>query len=253
MVSSVPDTLDTAAVTPAAFDTSYLQWKSWEPGEFGRYSALDATYFAAEFGIRGASQARALEIGFGNGSVLAWLRDNGAETYGVEANPALVERANQLLGPGRTFLDLQEAALSGMSGTFTHVIALDVLEHVPMESLPGMLGRVRTLLAPGGAAVFRFPNGDSPFGRMYQHGDPTHITTLGSARIDYFARRAGFEVAAIRAPALPVRGAGLVRGFRRLMIRGARYAIECVVGQLYFGGRRIPLDPNYTVVLIRPR
>jgi SAM-dependent methyltransferase len=234
------------------FDTGYVEWKSWSPGEFGRYSTLDAGYYAAEFGVSAAPDGRALEIGFGNGSALAWLRDRGADTYGVEANPLLVERANQLLGPDRAFADLQNPTLSRMSGTFTHVIALDVLEHVPMDGLPAMLSRVGTLLAPGGLAVLRFPNGDSPFGRINQHGDPTHVTTLGSARIAFFAARAGLEVVAVRAPALPLRGAGLIRGFRRLLIRGARHVIEYGVGQLYFGGRIIPLDPNYTAVLTRP-
>jgi SAM-dependent methyltransferase len=245
------DSLHTAAAAlPPAFDTGYVQWKSWESAEFGQYSVLEAHYYAAEFAI-GPAAVRALEIGFGNGSALAWLRDRGADTYGVEANPILVERANGLLGPDRAFSDLQDATLSRMSGTFTHIIALDVLEHVPMDNLAEMLSRIRILLAPAGVAVLRFPNGDSPFGRIHQHGDPTHITTLGSTRIAYFARRAGFEVVAVRAPALPVRGVGFIRGFRRLLTHAARHVIEHVVGQLYFGGRRIPLDPNYTAVLKR--
>jgi 2-polyprenyl-3-methyl-5-hydroxy-6-metoxy-1,4-benzoquinol methylase len=254
-----------AQSSEASFDTGYLQWKSWEPGEFGRFSALDASYYTAEFGIRrpmlqvppasglhAVAGARVLEIGFGNGAVLAWLRASGAEAYGVEANPLLVERAIQLLGPGRAFSDLQDTALLGLAGTFTQIIALDVLEHVPLESLPAMLSSIRNLLAPGASAVLRFPNGDSPFGRMYQHGDPTHVTTLGSIRVTYFAHRAGLEVTSIRSPALPVRNVGFSRGLRRFFIRGGRQMIEYVVGQLYFGGRSLPLDPNYTAVLTRP-
>jgi 2-polyprenyl-3-methyl-5-hydroxy-6-metoxy-1,4-benzoquinol methylase len=251
-MASASESLDaTGAALPAAFDTGYVQWKSWESGEFGRYSPLDACYYTAEFGLRTPAAARALEIGFGNGSVLAWLRDRGADTYGVEANPILVARASELLGPDRAFLDLQDATLSSMAGTFTHVIALDVLEHVPMDSLPTMLSRITTLLAPAGVAVLRFPNGDSPFGRIHQHGDPTHVTTLGSTRITYFARRAGLEVTAVRSPALPVRGVGFTRGLRRFLIHGARHVIEYIAGQLYFGGRRVPFDPNYTAVLKR--
>jgi 2-polyprenyl-3-methyl-5-hydroxy-6-metoxy-1,4-benzoquinol methylase len=242
------DLMDAAA----SFGTGYLQWKSWEPGEFGRFSALDASYYAAEFGMAAAAGGRVLEIGFGNGAVLEWLRARGAEAYGVEANPLLVERAIQLLGPGRAFSDLQDAVLVGMAGTFTQIIALDVLEHVPLENLPGLLSSIRNLLAPGASAVLRFPNGDSPFGRMYQHGDPTHVTTLGSIRMTYFAQRAGLEVTSIRSPALPAWNVGFSRGLRRFFIRGARRMIEYVVGQLYFGGRSLPLDPNYTAVLTRP-
>jgi 2-polyprenyl-3-methyl-5-hydroxy-6-metoxy-1,4-benzoquinol methylase len=236
-----------------AFDAMYADWKEWEPEHFGQYSPTDAQYFVAEFGLRAPSAARALEIGFGNGSVLAWLHAIGADTYGVEANPLLVERATRLLGDGRAFNDLDAAALAALAGTFTHVIALDVIEHVPLDELPGMLSRIRELLAPGGRAVLRFPNGDSPFGRINQHGDPTHVTTLGSARVAYLAERAGLEPGLIRASALPIRGVGFVRGCRRLMIHVTRAFIEYAVSQLYFGGRRIPLDPNYTAVLCRPQ
>jgi SAM-dependent methyltransferase len=251
--ADVNDSVSAAAeLASAAFDPGYVQWKSWEDCGFGRYSPLDSVYYAAEFGMRPPVTARALEIGFGNGAALAWLRDAGVDTYGVEANPMLVERARRLLGENRAFGDLEDATLSNLSGTFTHVIALDVLEHVPMSSLPQMLARVRTLLTPGGVALFRFPNGDSPFGRIYQHGDPTHITTLGSERMIYFARRALLEVSAIRSPVLPLRGVGLARALRRLLVCAARQVTERIVGQMYFGGRRIPLDPNYVAVLVRP-
>ena len=239
------------SAAPAGFDADYAEWKSWDTASFGRYSPLDAAYYAAEFGIRAASGQRVLEIGFGNGSALGWLKDRGAEVHGLEANPILVARALQLLGADRAFEDLTDSRLSSMQGTFDHIIALDVLEHVPMDALTGMLSRIRELLAPGGHALFRFPNGDSPFGRINQNGDPTHITVLGGARLTWFARRAGLEVQSLRAPALPVRGVGLVRGFRRLLIRNARRMIEPAIGQLYFYGRRIPLDPNYVAVLRR--
>jgi 2-polyprenyl-3-methyl-5-hydroxy-6-metoxy-1,4-benzoquinol methylase len=243
---------DDAAAASAAFDADYAQWKSWDTATFGKYSRIDAAYYRAEFGINGATGKRVLEIGFGNGSALAWLKDQGAEVYGIEANPILVERALKLLGAARAYEDLADTRLSTVAGTFDHVIALDVLEHVPMDGLPGMLSGIRELLAPGGQALFRFPNGDSPFGRINQNGDPTHITILGGDRITWFARRAGLEVQIIRAPALPIRGVGSARGLRRLLIRSARRMIEPAIGQIYFNGRRIPLDPNYVAVLIRP-
>jgi len=231
------------------FDASYTDWKGWDAQAFGRYTQVDARYFAAETGIGPARAARVLEIGFGNGSLLAWLRDAGADTYGVEANPMLIERAAGLLGAEHVFSDLEDAGLARLCGSFTHVIAFDVIEHVPMSSLTTLLARVRDLLAPQGIAVLRFPNGDSPFGRLNQHGDPTHVTTMGGERLVYFARSIGLTVQALRAPALPVRGVGLTRAVRRLLIHGARRVIELGVSLIYLNGRRIPLDPNYTAVL----
>ncbi len=241
-----------SAHAPEAFGEEYLDWKDWDPERFGRYSVLDARYFEAEFGLDVPTESRVLEIGFGNGATLGWLVAAGADVFGTEANAVLVERAARVLGPGRTFPQLCDEELSRLAGTFTHVLAIDVIEHVPLEQIAPMLRRIHELLAPGGRCVLRFPNGDSPFGRVYQHGDPTHITTLGSARIMYLARQGQLEVETIRAPALPVRNVGLMRGLKRRCVIAARRMVEGVVGILYFGGRRIPLDANYTVVLRRP-
>lgn len=241
--------MKTTSPAHTGFDADYAQWKSWETASFGAYSPVDAAYYAEEFQTLKPAGRRVLEIGFGNGSVLGWLRDRGAEPYGVEANPVLVERAQRLLGPDRAFQDLTGEPLSALAGTFDHVIALDVLEHVPMSDLSPMLARIRDLLSPGGHAIFRFPNGESPFGRINQHGDPTHVTILGGERVGYFARRVGLEVQAVRAMALPVRGVGLARGLRRTLIHCARGVIGPIVAQVYLGGRKIPLDPNCVVVL----
>ena len=237
--------------TPApteTFDERYLEWKDWQPREFGRCSASLAHYFAAETGLRDARGRRVLELGFGNGELLGWLRERGAEVYGVEANPQLVAQARQLLGDEHVGADLQAAALQRLAGQFTDIFALDVLEHVPQESLGVLLSQLAALLAPGGRILARFPNGDSPFGRINQHGDPTHVTTIGRAKIEYFARRAGLQVQ-LRAPAL----ARDRNRIRRSLLRAGRAVVERIIGLLYFGGRRIPLDPNYVAVLTRPK
>jgi SAM-dependent methyltransferase len=232
------------------FGADYLDWKNW-PGEaFGRFSAEDAAYYAAETGISQALPRRVLEIGFGNGQMLAWLRSTGAEVFGVEANPHLVLQARKLLGEEHAFADLSAPALQRLAGSFTHVIAIDVLEHVPQDSLAPLLAEMAALLTPTGRIVVRFPNGDSPFGRIYQHGDPTHVTTIGRFKLEYFARRAGLEVLELRAPAL-ASGGGMRRALRQRLLRVARALFERVVGLLYYGGQRVPLDPNYVAVLIR--
>src|SRR5688572_31064921 len=42
--------------------------------------------------------------------------------------------------------------------------------------------------------LFRsFPNGDSPFGRLYQHGDLAHVATLGQFKIRQLATMAALD------------------------------------------------------------
>ncbi len=235
----------------STYGGEYLDWKGWDAAPFGQFGAEDARYFAAETALGDGRGCRVLEIGFGNGRCLGWLRTTQAEVYGVELNPALVAAARVLLGPGRAFAELDAPELGALAGGFTHILAFDVLEHVPQEALGPLLARFRFLLAPGGRVLARFPNGDSPFGRVYQHGDPTHVTTLGRAKVEYFAHRAGLEVRSLRAPAMPAAGF-MPRALRRRALLAARAMFERLIGLLYFGGQRIPLDPNYVAELRRP-
>ena len=229
---------------------NYMAWKEWASGQFGQYTSLDSAYFAAEVGLPSAARARLLELGFGNGSFLAWARDIGAETYGVESNPLLVTRAREMLGIGHVHSHLDAPELEALRGTFTHIVAFDVLEHIEQRDYSCLFRRFAALLTPGGKCVLRYPNGDSPFGRRIQNGDPTHVTAIGSAKLAYFAQRAGFTVEAVRSPALPTSGVGLGRALKRRLVLAMRFGVESFLGLLYYG-RRIPLDENSTAVLTR--
>jgi SAM-dependent methyltransferase len=230
---------------------SYVEWKQWSADGFGRYTDLDAAYFRAEVGLHnGGRPTKVLEPGFGNGAFLAWARDNGAETYAVESNPFLVDRGRELLGVDRTHADLAATTIQVHKGSFTHVVAFDVLEHIEQRAYPAWFAGFAELLRAGGVCVLRYPNGDSPFGRRVQHGDHAHVTTIGSDKLRYFAQRAGFEIVSIRAPALPIRGVGPRRGLKRLLVHAVRFGLESAIGTAYFG-KRIALDQNATAVLRR--
>lgn len=228
----------------------YIDWKNWRDDSFGEFDPSLARYFEAETGIAAVSGVRVLEIGFGNGSFIGWCRRIGVEIFGVELNPALVDRCRALLGEGRAFTDLNDERLTAAAGSFTHIVAFDVIEHISQADLPSFLTRLKALLAVGGCMILRFPNGDSPFGRIHQHGDPTHVTTMGRSKIFYFAQRTGLAVKDIRAPRLPMTGVGVSKAIKRCLVTAGRYCVERVVGFLYFGGTPIPLDPNYTAILV---
>jgi len=232
-------------------DEAYIEWKDWRGEAFGRFDTMQAQYYAAETGVGVIAGARVLEIGFGNGSFLGWARSVNADVFGVELNAELVTRACALLGAHRAFTSLSDDSLTGLAGTLSHVVAFDVVEHIAQDELPGFFAKIRDLLTADGRVILRFPNGDSPFGRIYQHGDPTHLTTIGQEKLRYFARQSGLAVQAIRAATLPLSGARFNRALKRRLLEMGRYLVERVVGLLYFGGRIVPLAPNYVAVLVR--
>jgi 2-polyprenyl-3-methyl-5-hydroxy-6-metoxy-1,4-benzoquinol methylase len=229
----------------------YIDWKDWRDDSFGRFDALEAQYYAEETDIAARPDARVLEIGFGNGPFIGWARSVDAEVFGVELNSILVARARAFLGKNNAFQDLNDEMLAALAGTFSHVVAFDVIEHIHQSELPRFFAQISTLLAPDGRIFLRFPNGDSPFGRLHQHADPTHVTTVGGEKLRFFARQSGLTVEAIRAPKLPLTGSRLSRAFKRNLLHAGRCLVERVVGLLYFGGRTIPLAPNYFAILTR--
>lgn len=231
----------------------YLDWKDWQDESFGGCEPLLAAYFATETGICAGPGVRVLEVGFGNGAFIGWARSMGVEIFGVELSERLVERATKLLGERRAFLAPDDPELIQLAGTFSHIVAFDVVEHIQLGELPRFFRQMRNLLAPDGRLLLRFPNGDSPFGRIHQHGDPTHVTTLGQERVRYLGGEAGLVLESIRAPRLALGGTNLKRRVRRGLLTLGRYFVERAVGYLYFGGRVIPLDPNYVALFTRAK
>lgn len=230
------------------YDESYRRWKGW-----GRPAAVEplARTFAAELrGVRLSARASVLEIGFGQGIFLDWARAQGFVPVGIELNQALVESVRRR--GHEAYHGHARDVLSQGFAPFDLVVLFDVLEHLTVEEILDLLSLLKSQLSAGGAIVARFPNGGSPFGRLYQHGDLTHCSVLTASSIEQAAIRCGLKVVAARNSAREDVGNPRWRPKNWRMTRKIafliRSVIELIVGLVYFG-RIVPLDPNLTVVL----
>jgi SAM-dependent methyltransferase len=221
----------------------YADWKDWR-GDFAP-SDYEARYFAAELAEIPVVGKRVLEIGFGNGSFLAWAKARGADVVGTEIDTAMIERAR-----AKGF-DAQPASLEALAATgqrFDLVVAFDVFEHWDKPMLVANLRQIAALLRNDGLVLARFPNGQSPLGRVHQYGDLTHQTVLSPSSIAQLARMTGLAVERVgNSCRVAARGdffCLLKHHWRRW--RCAR--IERRIGKLY-GLGRIALDPNLTALL----
>ena len=169
----------------------YTEWKQWGEARFGHCSKGDARYFAWHVArCHPAAIKSALEIGFGNGNFLGWARARGIDVVGIETQAALRERANNA--------DLEShASLAELDGKrqFDLIVAFDVFEHIEQSNLFALCQDLATRMKPNGALLCRVPNGESPLGRMLQHGDLTHLSTLGLSKFRQIAATTGMEVA----------------------------------------------------------
>jgi SAM-dependent methyltransferase len=230
--------------------TSYVDWKSWRPEDFGRFGRFEAAYYQAELGPwLGTAGRFVLELGFGNGSVLGWLKGQGHRVVGVEAEGELVQRAT---AAGFSASATLEGLPRGKDTGFDLIVALDVLEHVRSTDLPELLAALRARLRPGAVLLVRFPNGNSPYGRRYQYGDPTHRTVIGTGVLQKLATDAGLELVVVRGATLPLRGVGMIRPVKYAAVRLLRAVHGWFIGHLYFGGEPTVLDPTLVAVLRRP-
>ena len=170
--------------------SGYTDWKQWHDAQFGRCSRGDARYFSWHLArCHPAKPSKVLEIGFGNGNFLGFARDRGMSCVGIETQAALRERAR---AAGIESYDTLGALAPDR--LFDLIAAFDVLEHIEQAALPALLQRLAGHLAPQGVLLFRVPNGESPLGRVFQHGDLTHVSTLGLSKFRQLAAGSGLAV-----------------------------------------------------------
>ncbi|HEY4128230.1 MAG TPA: class I SAM-dependent methyltransferase [Gammaproteobacteria bacterium] len=226
--------------------TNYTDWKHWH--DFGALTPSQAAYLARELSMLAPLRGkRILEVGFGNGSFLGFARREGVQVHGTEVIPELVQAAREagfeVSAGDAAFRAKQNAA------SFDAVIAFDVLEHMDKSELPAFFSAVHGVLKPDGVFLARFPNGDSPFGRRYQHGDLTHKTVIGSGMVRHLAAVSGFEVTAVRNPRTEYLSSPLVK-LAQLVQRGLRNLVELLWGYVFFS-RRLAMDQNLVAHLVK--
>ncbi len=230
----------------------YVAWKNWQTEQFGSYSRFDSASFAAELAglLPVGRRARVLELGFGNGPFLGWCGAQGIEYCGVEIDTEMQRRARELGLP--VFASVFDRSLAAYEQQLDVVAAFDVLEHIEQHELVRTLCQVARLLRPGGYLLARFPNGDSPFGRVNQHGDLTHVTTLGRSKLQQLAHLSGMELLSFGDPKRPWHSVGFGAAIRRLAGGAVKKVLETTIRTLYFGGESICFDPNAVALLRRP-
>jgi 2-polyprenyl-3-methyl-5-hydroxy-6-metoxy-1,4-benzoquinol methylase len=161
---------------------NYNSWKSWSKDSFFRFSDHEDRYFSADFEGVSLPRAKILDIGFGNGALLSWAKNRGADVYGIEILQTSLERAREKNIP------LLSSELGDNLPKFVNffdvIVAYDVLEHLNLSEIIRALDASAQMLKPGGMLMLRFPNGQSPFGRFLQHADHTHRSTLSLAILD---------------------------------------------------------------------
>lgn len=227
----------------------YLAWKDWRAESFGIYTRDQALYYRKILKKTGTPVGSGVcELGFGNGPLLGYLRDHGYEPTGTEIQEHLLKRAADLkFRAGNSINEL------GLSNTQHLIVLLDVLEHIEQKDIVTFLKNLATFLDSNGKIALTFPNGDSPFGLPYQNGDITHVTAIGSGKLHYFARMAGFEVEYCGAELTPLLSGSAGKILKRLIGLPLRTLLTIVLRNFFqINISSSFFSPNMMAILRKP-
>lgn len=225
---------------------AYDEWKGWEDLSDQERSITRRQFMIELKRAQIAPPARVLEIGFGTGDYLLFLKEQGFTCDGIERREAHNER---LRAHGINATTDPISALD--ANQYDAVFAFDVFEHLTKPELLDLMSQIARVLKPGGRLIARFPNAASPFGRSSQHGDLTHLTPLTPDSFAQACNVGGLRHDASWNAAWLWTGAGGLKRYLKPLLILLRRTSEAFVGYVHFG-KRIPLDPNLTVRAVKP-
>src|SRR5581483_6768348 len=142
--------------------------------------------------------APVLDVGCGAGDLLEILRNANVEASGVDITSDMVAEA-QARGLDVHQADAVEYLRSLPEHSLGSIVAIQVIEHLPIGVLVQLLELAATRLRPGGVFIAETPNPGSLFvlGNSYIL-DPTHVWPIHPALATFLCENAGFHRIEVR-------------------------------------------------------
>jgi len=143
---------------------------------------------------QGIHEGRLLEVGCGDGYLLAAAERRGFEVTGVEYSEPAAQRARAGLSRGRVLVgELSQVELP--SAAFDACILADVIEHV--RDPRSLLTAVRERLKPGGCLLIATPSTDSwsarLMGRRWMEFKTEHMSYFNRRTLESLLSQTGFQ------------------------------------------------------------
>lgn len=175
----------------------------------------DTTYRRLEDGLRGSeAEVRAavapyvelakthqpvIDAGCGRGELLVACREAGIDARGFDTNERSVADL-RARGLDATVAAIPECFATIADGTIGTVVAMHVVEHLPVEALFALFGEAARVLRKDGLLIIETPNAEA-FGVTGSEfwRDPTHLAPRHPAALTVLAREHGFAIDELRA------------------------------------------------------
>ena len=118
------------------------------------------SHFALELKDKG----EICDMGCGPGHVARYLRDRGADVFGLDLSAGMLEEARRL-NPDITFRDGNMLALDLADASLAGIAAFYAIVHLPREAVADVFREMARVLKPGGLLLLAFHIGDETLHR----------------------------------------------------------------------------------------
>ncbi|MEA2489667.1 MAG: hypothetical protein QOH21_1459 [Acidobacteriota bacterium] len=146
-----------------------------------------------------AAQQPVLDVGCGRGEFLFACREAGIEARGFDTNERSVAdlRARGIVAD---LAGVPECFASYADGSVGAILAMHVVEHLPVEVLFALFREAARVLRSGGLLMLETPNAESMVMSTSEFWrDPTHLAPRHPAALTVLAREHGFDLDEVRA------------------------------------------------------
>ena len=141
---------------------------------------------------------RICDLGCGPGHVTRYLRGQGADAFGIDLSPGMVEQA-KLRNPGITFEQGDMRALDQEDDALGGIVLLYSIIHIPRDEVTDVLRELRRVLKPGGHLLIGFHKGQEILHQAELWGKAVNLDFyfFEPDEMAGYLRQAGFEVTEI--------------------------------------------------------
>ncbi len=132
-----------------------------------------------------------LDVGCGGGYAMLALKDLGYQSLlGIDIDEGQVKAA-QTAGFEVQLVEDTIGFLSGRPRAFQLILALDVLEHVPVNMQMEFVHAIAFALSPGGKLICTVPNANSAVAMRWRYNDWTHHSSFTEHSLEFLLFNGG--------------------------------------------------------------
>lgn len=139
-----------------------------------------------------------LDAGCGRGELLVACREEGIVAKGFDTNERSIADL-QARGFDVALAPIPQCFATYAAGSVGSIMAMHVVEHLPVDALFALFAEAARVLRPGGLLMIETPNAESLMvsGSEFWR-DPTHLAPRHPASLTLLAREYGFTIDEIR-------------------------------------------------------